>query len=89
MIGINDASQGTELPLAYVVLQNASDAQKSRMEGQLQAWVAERVSNHKRLRGGVRFIDEVPKSASGKILRRILRDRAKNEVPVRQRQAKL
>ena len=37
-------------------------------------WLSGRVAGHKRLRGGVRWIDEVPKSASGKILRRVLKD---------------
>lgn len=41
-------------------------------------------SRHKWLQGGVEFIDVVPKSPSGKILRRLLRDkenrkRAKND----------
>ncbi len=34
---------------------------------------------HKRLRGGVRFVDEIQKSAAGKMLRRILRDRIRVE----------
>lgn len=34
---------------------------------------SDRVSSAKRLRGGVRFIDEIPKNVSGKILRRELR----------------
>ena len=33
----------------------------------------DRVSNQKKLRGGVRFVDEIPKNASGKILRRELK----------------
>jgi acyl-coenzyme A synthetase/AMP-(fatty) acid ligase len=37
--------------------------------------VAERVAPHKRLRGGVVALDAIPKSASGKILRRVLVDR--------------
>jgi acyl-CoA synthetase (AMP-forming)/AMP-acid ligase II len=41
----------------------------------LMAWVAERVAPYKRIRA-VEIVDEIPKSASGKILRRLLRDRA-------------
>jgi len=37
------------------------------------------VSNHKKLRGGVRWVDEIPKSASGKILRRVLKDKLAKE----------
>ncbi|KAF2451492.1 hypothetical protein P171DRAFT_425992 [Karstenula rhodostoma CBS 690.94] len=36
-------------------------------------------SNYKQLRGGVRFVDELPKNAVGKILRRELRNEAKAE----------
>ena len=42
-------------------------------------WLAGKVANHKRLRGGVRFVEEVPKSAAGKILRRVLKEKAKEE----------
>jgi acyl-coenzyme A synthetase/AMP-(fatty) acid ligase len=34
-----------------------------------------KVSHYKQLKGGVEFVNEIPKSASGKILRRVLRDR--------------
>eukprot|EP01137_Pigoraptor_chileana_P032793 Opistho-2@22770 len=60
-----------ELPLAFVVTKpNISDV----AESEIQSWVAERVAPHKKLRGGVRFVPQVPKSASGKILRRLLKD---------------
>lgn len=36
-------------------------------------FVKGQVADYKRLRGGVRFLDAIPKSASGKILRRELR----------------
>jgi len=45
--------------------------------------LAERVAGHKRLRGGVKWVDEVPKSASGKILRRVLKDMLKDEGKVK------
>ncbi|PAA59259.1 hypothetical protein BOX15_Mlig001841g3 [Macrostomum lignano] len=59
-----------ELPVAFVVRREGSLAS----EADIQRWVAERVAPHKRLEGGVRFIDAVPKAASGKILRKRLRD---------------
>ena len=42
---------------------------------ELQEYVAEHVSSYKRIRQ-VEFVDEIPKSPSGKILRRLLRDRS-------------
>jgi acyl-CoA synthetase (AMP-forming)/AMP-acid ligase II len=39
----------------------------------LMAWIAERVAPYKRIRA-VELVDEIPKSPSGKILRRLLRD---------------
>ena len=46
-------------------------------EGDIYEWVKERVAAYKRLDGGIVFIEEIPKSASGKILRRVLRDQTK------------
>ena len=54
-----------EVPKAYVVVGRPIDA------GQLMAWFAERVAPHKKIRR-VAFVDEIPKSPSGKILRRRL-----------------
>lgn len=46
---------------------------------QIQEWVAKRVAKHKQLTGGVAIVDEVPKSASGKIQRKIVREWAKRD----------
>ena len=63
-----------EIPRAYVVPRdpNAIDVES------LSAWVSERVAPHKKLRGGIVFVDAIPKTASGKILRRevVAMDRA-------------
>jgi 4-coumarate--CoA ligase len=37
------------------------------------------VAGHKKLRGGIFFVDEVPKGTSGKILRRVLKEKALKE----------
>jgi 4-coumarate--CoA ligase len=41
--------------------------------------MSQRVSKHKQLTGGIRFIDEVPKSPSGKIQRKVLKEWAKRD----------
>ncbi|KAK5941238.1 hypothetical protein PMZ80_006515 [Knufia obscura] len=47
---------------------------------ELKRYVADRLAPHKQLRGGVKFVSEIPKNAIGKFLRRELRERAKKEV---------
>lgn len=42
-------------------------------------WVEGKVASYKKLRGGVVIVDAIPKSPSGKILRKILREQAKKE----------
>jgi len=80
VVGVYSEENATELPVAYVVLRNPSANNDHRqLKKQIQDYVAERVSSHKRLRGGVYITDQIPKSASGKILRRILRERIKSE----------
>lgn len=45
----------------------------------IQEWIKPRVAKHKWLTGGVVFVDEVPKNPSGKILRKIMREWAKQD----------
>ncbi|KAH8601829.1 4-coumarate-CoA ligase-like protein [Bisporella sp. PMI_857] len=69
---------GEEIPRAYVVVQ--ASHKSIAKEKEIADWVAKRVTRYKRLVGGVVFTDVVPKNPSGKILRKILRERAKEEV---------
>ena len=66
VIGVPN-EDGEELPKACVVVDDGVEGEE------LIAYVAERVAPYKRIRE-VEFVDEVPKSASGKILRRVLRE---------------
>ncbi|MFI8167984.1 4-coumarate--CoA ligase family protein [Streptomyces sp. NPDC085931] len=71
VIGRYDAD-GNEVPHAYVVRQpTAADL----TEAEIMMYVAERVAPYKRIRH-VTFIVGVPRAASGKILRRQLRENA-------------
>jgi acyl-CoA synthetase (AMP-forming)/AMP-acid ligase II len=57
-----------EVPKAFVVLKAPAT------EEELMGYVAERVAPYKKIRR-VEFIDEIPKSATGKLLRRVLVER--------------
>lgn len=73
-----------ELPSAYIVLQD--DAQVT-AEG-LQDFVAQRVAKHKRLTGGIKFVQGVPKFASGKIVRKVIKEWAKADAKEIERTSK-
>lgn len=71
VIGIPDDEAG-ELPIAFVVAGDPApteDAIKAHLEAQL--------AHYKQVHQ-IHFVEEIPKSASGKILRRVLRDRMKS-----------
>jgi len=69
VIGIPDEIAG-ELPFAFVVKQPGDTL----TEQEVKDFVAKNVSNTKWLRGGVKFVDEIPKNPIGKIMRRDLKD---------------
>jgi acyl-CoA synthetase (AMP-forming)/AMP-acid ligase II len=67
-----DATHG-EIPVALVVPRGEVDADE------LIAWVADRVAPHKRIRA-VHLVDAIPRTASGKLLRRVLIDQDRQRV---------
>jgi len=68
VIGVADVKAG-EVPRAYVVQDD-----KDLTEEKIKENVANKLSAHKHLAGGVEFIQEIPKSAAGKILRKDLKE---------------
>ncbi|KAL2149836.1 hypothetical protein VTH82DRAFT_7512 [Thermothelomyces myriococcoides] len=75
VIAVPDERDG-EVPKAFVV---TPASMASRNKEEVAAEIIKHVQDHKAhykwLKGGVEFIDVVPKSPSGKILRRLLRDK--------------
>jgi acyl-CoA synthetase (AMP-forming)/AMP-acid ligase II len=68
VIGIPDEEAG-EIPAAFVVLREGRETPAEAV----QAFIAERVASYKQIRS-LTFVEAIPKSPSGKILRRVLRD---------------
>ena len=84
MVGIPETSDGhanegiahSEIPRAYVI--PIKGAKLS--EEEVKEFVKKEVAPYKQLRGGVVFVDELPKNGLNKLLRRELRDRALKEM---------
>jgi acyl-CoA synthetase (AMP-forming)/AMP-acid ligase II len=70
VVGIHEEAVG-EIPIAFVVRKEGV----ALTAAELMDYVAARVAPHKKIRA-VEFIQAIPRSAVGKILRRLLRDRA-------------
>lgn len=68
VIGVPDDAAG-ELPRAYIVKKEGVSVTKEDIVEFMQA----KVAAHKRLNGGVVFIDSIPKTTTGKLLRRELK----------------
>jgi ribosome assembly protein SQT1 len=70
-----------EVPKAFVVKsKHVTLEDNDRLVARrIAKWVEEHKTRYKWLAGGVEFIDEIPKSPSGKILRRLLRDKEKEK----------
>ncbi|KJY00047.1 AMP-binding enzyme like protein [Zymoseptoria brevis] len=78
VIGVPDpVREGGELPRAYVV-RRTKDGKPSKEE--VDKMIQEKLTSYKKLAGGIVFVEMVPKNASGKILKRLLRDQAKEEM---------
>ena len=79
MISIPDEKSG-EVPKAFVVKSVSSKNQSDNTtRNDILKHVEQLKSKHKWLRGGVEFMEAIPKSPSGKILRRVLKEREKAE----------
>ena len=78
VIGVYSRERATELPRAYIVPANGY-TRGPELEKEISQWLEKKVAPYKRLRGGVCFVEAIPKSTAGKVLRRVLVEQAKKE----------
>lgn len=69
VVGVEDERAG-ELPRAYIVRKTEVTPED------IMDYMKERVAPYKQLKGGIRFLDALPKNATGKLLRRELKEMA-------------
>lgn len=76
VIQIPDARAG-EVPKAYIVRAKDDTTGDAELAQVLSQWVLDHKAPYKAIKGGFAFTESIPKSPSGKILRRVLRDAEK------------
>ena len=67
VIGVESEREG-EVPRAYIVREEARLTEET-----VHSYMKEQVAQHKQLLGGIQFVENIPKSAAGKILRKDLK----------------
>ncbi|ORX50437.1 acetyl-CoA synthetase-like protein [Hesseltinella vesiculosa] len=88
VVGVYNHAKATEYPRGYVVLQVGYEPTKA-LALELQTYVQSRVISYKRLGAGVHFVDTIPKSNSGKILRRLVKEWVKKDQTMETQKARL
>jgi len=73
---------GLELPRGYITLKKPTEdvAVQKTIALEVQEWIKGQVGHPKHLRGGVFVVPEIPRSPAGKILRRVLKEKANKEI---------
>jgi 4-coumarate--CoA ligase len=77
VLGVMNPDLQSEVPLAYIRLKEGWNEDEGTAASILHH-VKGRVVHYKHLRGGIVWTPSIPKSASGKILKRVLRDQAES-----------
>ena len=78
VVGVWSEEQATELPVGVVVLKSTSrpttNGHDAATRRSINNWINRQVAGYKRLRGGVHFVETIPKSPSGKMLRKQVKE---------------
>ena len=81
-----DANTGTEVPIAYVTLTEEGKIAMANRDpasilADIRVHVDTKVASYKKLRGGVEVLDQLPKTGSGKVMKRLLPARLQQSRP--------
>ena len=79
VIGVIARDGAGEVPSAYIVT-DPPGLSSLNLEAEIQSYVRQQLASYKALEGGVKFIRDIPRTVSGKILRRVLRDDPKKDM---------
>ncbi|KAJ9650239.1 hypothetical protein H2198_010451 [Neophaeococcomyces mojaviensis] len=86
----NGRGDGSLFPRAWVVLSPEGKKQgEATVARKLNEYVAQRLSKHKHLAGGIELVDSIPRTPSGKMLRREMRDMYHQRIKASKSQSKL
>lgn len=76
VIGVFSADEATEVPRGFVSLKDViKSEQRAWVSNSTDKFLAERIFNYKRLRGGVFIVDELPRNPTGKVLKKVLKEK--------------
>ncbi len=70
VVDVSDEKSDSELPRAYIVLQQNTAVTSTAAD--IQKLIADRLASYKRLTGGVKFLEAIPRNTIGKPLRALL-----------------
>lgn len=79
VIGVPHPGGDGEAPRAYIVRRPGPEGEKL-TEEEVKTYLGSKLSKYKALTGGVKFVNAIAKNASGKILKKVLREESKKEI---------
>ena len=79
VVGVPSGQTGSELVRAYVKTKSQEQANEQTAQ-EIMKFVKENMVHYKQLRGGVHFVDSIPRNPSGKILRRELKRQSRSKL---------
>jgi acyl-CoA synthetase (AMP-forming)/AMP-acid ligase II len=79
VIGVRGVLPHSELPRAFVVRRPGKGGEDL-TEEEVKRYLGAKLAKYKALTGGVKFVEAIPKNASGKILKRLLREESEREL---------